>query len=85
MITLGTTTNSKIIRMIYIDQRSDILSNKIGKETVIGKSCAILPDAHIGNNRNICAHVFILNDVIIDNNETIKNGVIHVLETEAND
>lgn len=35
----------------------------------------ILPNASIGSNCNICAQVFIENNVIIGNNVTIKSGV----------
>ena len=61
--------------MIYIHPRTDILTSKIGEGTTIWQFCVILPDAQIGSNCNICAHVFIENDVVIGNNVTIKSGV----------
>lgn len=54
---------------------SDIQTNKIGKNTRIWQFCVILPDAEIGDNCNICSHVFIENEVRIGNNVTIKSGV----------
>ena len=54
---------------------SDIQSTKTGKYTRIWQFCVILPDAEIGDNCNICSHIFIENDVKIGNNVTIKSGV----------
>ena len=61
--------------MTYIHPRTDILTNEIGDETTIWQFCVILPNAKIGSNCNICAHVFIENDVVVGNNVTIKSGV----------
>jgi len=58
-----------------IHPKSDVLSNFVAKDTTIWQFCVVLPDAKIGNNCNICAHVFIENDVVIGDNVTIKNGV----------
>lgn len=54
---------------------SDIQSQNIGENTRVWQYCVILPGAQIGNNCNICSHVFIENEVIIGNNVTIKSGV----------
>lgn len=54
---------------------SDIQSEKIGENTRIWQFCVILPGAEIGDNCNICSHIFIENDVKIGNNVTIKSGV----------
>lgn len=54
---------------------SNVLSKKIGPNTEIWQFCVILPEAVIGDNCNICSHVFIENKVVIGNNVTIKNGV----------
>lgn len=54
---------------------SDVQSSHIGKDTNIWQFCVILPGAKIGDNCNICSHVFIENDVVIGDNVTIKNGV----------
>lgn len=54
---------------------SDIQTKKIGEGTRIWQFCVILPGAEIGDNCNICSHVFIENDVKIGDNVTIKSGV----------
>ena len=54
---------------------SDVLSIKIGDNTTIWQYCVIFPDAEIGENCNICAHVLIENKVVVGNNVTIKSGV----------
>ena len=58
-----------------IHQLSDVQSKNIGQDTNIWQFCVVLPGAIIGNNCNICSHVFIENDVKIGNNVTIKCGV----------
>ena len=59
----------------YIHALADVQSSFIGKETRIWQFVVILKDARVGNNCNICSHVFIENDVIIGDEVTIKNGV----------
>jgi acetyltransferase-like isoleucine patch superfamily enzyme len=54
---------------------SDIQSKNIGVNTRIWQFCVILPEAEIGDNCNICSHIFIENEVKIGNNVTIKSGV----------
>lgn len=54
---------------------SDIQTKKIGEGTRIWQFCVILPGAEIGDNCNICSHIFIENDVKIGDNVTIKSGV----------
>lgn len=54
---------------------SDVFSTNIGENTKIWQFCIVLPDAEIGENCNICAHVLIENKVKIGNNVTIKSGV----------
>ena len=54
---------------------SDIQTKKIGEGTRIWQFCVILPGAEIGDNCNICSHIFIENDVTIGDNVTIKSGV----------
>lgn len=54
---------------------SDVQSNSIGEGTAIWQFCVVLGKAEIGNNCNICSHVFIENDVRVGNDVTIKNGV----------
>jgi acetyltransferase-like isoleucine patch superfamily enzyme len=50
-------------------------SEKIGAGTRIWAFVNILAGAEIGENCNICDHVFIENDVKIGNRVTIKTGV----------
>jgi acetyltransferase-like isoleucine patch superfamily enzyme len=59
----------------FIHKFSDVQSKNIGEGTNIWQFCVVLPNAVIGNNCNICSHIFIENDVKIGNNVTIKNGV----------
>lgn len=51
------------------------LGATIGEKTNIWAFVHILPGAIIGDDCNICDHVFIENDVIIGNRVTIKCGV----------
>ena len=50
-------------------------SKNIGKDTKIWAFAHILPSAIIGEECNICDHVFIENDVSIGNRVTVKCGV----------
>lgn len=54
---------------------SDVQSQSIGEGTRIWQFSVVLAGARIGLNCNICAQVFIENDVVIGDNVTIKNGV----------
>jgi acetyltransferase-like isoleucine patch superfamily enzyme len=54
---------------------ADVQSSNIGNGTTIWQFCVVLAGAKIGDNCNICANVFIENDVMIGNNVTIKCGV----------
>ena len=54
---------------------SDVQSPHIGENTNIWQFCVVLKEARIGNNCNICSHVFIENHVLIGNNVTVKCGV----------
>jgi len=58
-----------------IHKLADVHSNNIGLGTKIWQFSVVLEGAQIGMNCNICAGVFIENDVIIGSNVTIKNGV----------
>src|SRR5690554_5735334 len=58
-----------------IHPKSDVLSKNIGEDTIIWQFCVVLNGAKIGSNCNLCAHVFIENNVVIGDNVTIKNGV----------
>ena len=61
--------------MNKIHSLADVQSTNIGENTYIWQFCVILPQAVIGNDCNICAHVFIENDVVVGNRVTVKNGV----------
>lgn len=50
-------------------------SNSIGKNTRIWAFAHVLPNAKIGEDCNICDHVFIENDVTIGDRVTVKCGV----------
>ena len=54
---------------------SDVQSKNICEKTNIWLFTVVLPEAKIGSNCNICAQIFIENDVVIGNDVTIKNGV----------
>ena len=54
---------------------NQVMSQAIGEGTRIWQYVVILPGAVIGNNCNICSHIFIENDVVVGNNVTLKNGV----------
>ncbi len=58
-----------------IHELTDCKSTNIGKDTNIWQYCVIFPEAQIGDNCNICAHVLIENDVTVGNNVTVKSGV----------
>ena len=57
-----------------IHNLADVLSKQIGENTNIWQFAVILKNAKIGDECNICAHVFIENDVVIGNRVTIKSG-----------
>lgn len=59
----------------FIHKLADVQSPEIGAGTKIWQFCVVLPEAKIGENCNICAHVLIENDVKIGNNVTVKSGV----------
>jgi UDP-2-acetamido-3-amino-2,3-dideoxy-glucuronate N-acetyltransferase len=62
--------------MLYkIHPSSFVASKSIGAKTYIWAFCNILKGAKIGEDCNICDHVFIENDVAIGNRVTIKSGV----------
>ena len=54
---------------------SDVQTRDIGEGTRIWQFCVVLERAKIGANCNICAHVYIENDVVVGDNVTIKSGV----------
>lgn len=60
---------------ITIHPLADVQSKNIGNGTRIWQFTVVLAGATIGANCNICAQVFIENDVEIGDNVTIKSGV----------
>lgn len=54
---------------------ADIQSTQIAPGTRIWQFVIVLSGARIGRDCNICAQVFIENDVIIGDRVTVKNGV----------
>ena len=50
-------------------------SVRVGDDTTIWAFAHVLPGAVIGNNVNICDHVFIENDVRVGDRVTVKSGV----------
>lgn len=54
---------------------ADVQSPLIGTGTRIWQFTVVLPNARIGKDCNICAQVFIENDVILGDRVTVKNGV----------
>lgn len=61
--------------MTYIHETAQVQSQSIGNGTKIWQFCVVLKDAAIGENCNICSHVFIENHVLVGNNVTVKCGV----------
>ncbi len=59
----------------FAHQNSIVESGAIGRDTRIWAFAHILPGAVIGDDCNICDHVFIENDVQLGNRVTIKSGV----------
>jgi UDP-2-acetamido-3-amino-2,3-dideoxy-glucuronate N-acetyltransferase len=58
-----------------IHHLADVASTNIGAGTRVWQFAVILAGARIGAECNICAHVFIENDVVVGNGVTIKCGV----------
>jgi len=66
---------NKSIKDVFIHDEAIVDSRSIGAGTKVWGFTHILPDAEIGENCNICEHVFIENEVKIGNNVTVKCGV----------
>ena len=61
--------------MNFVHSSSCVTSETIGKNTRIWQYVVILKGAVIGDDCNICSHVFIESDVVVGNRVTIKSGV----------
>ncbi len=59
----------------FIHPQALVESRSIGPGTRIWAFAHVLPNAQIGEDCNICDHVFIENDVLIGHRVTIKCGV----------
>ena len=59
----------------FAHPNSIIESKQIGKATRVWAFAHVLPGAVIGEDCNICDHVFIENDVVVGNRVTVKCGV----------
>ena len=59
----------------FAHPNSIVESNQIGKATRVWAFAHVLPGAVIGEDCNICDHVFIENDVVVGNRVTVKCGV----------
>ena len=58
-----------------IHPSADVHSTSIGEATRIWQFVVVLPQARIGRDCNICAHVLIESDVVIGDRVTVKSGV----------
>jgi acetyltransferase-like isoleucine patch superfamily enzyme/dTDP-4-dehydrorhamnose 3,5-epimerase-like enzyme len=58
-----------------VHKTADVQSQNIGRGTKIWQYVIVLARARIGTDCNICAHVFIEDDVIIGDRVTVKCGV----------
>lgn len=58
-----------------IHRLSDVQTADVGENTNIWQFCVVLKGAKIGRDCNICANVFIENDVVVGNRVTVKCGV----------
>ena len=60
---------------VYIHPLADVQARAVGPGTRIWQYVVVLPEAKIGADCNLCAHVFVENDVVVGDNVTVKNGV----------
>jgi acetyltransferase-like isoleucine patch superfamily enzyme len=60
---------------MMIHPSADVQSSNLGPGCRVWQFCVILPGAVLGAGCNICAQVFIENQVRLGNRVTVKNGV----------
>jgi acetyltransferase-like isoleucine patch superfamily enzyme/dTDP-4-dehydrorhamnose 3,5-epimerase-like enzyme len=60
---------------VFIHPQGICESGRVGRGTRIWAFAHVLPGAVIGEDCNVCDHVFIENDVVVGNRVTIKCGV----------
>jgi acetyltransferase-like isoleucine patch superfamily enzyme/dTDP-4-dehydrorhamnose 3,5-epimerase-like enzyme len=63
------------MKAFFAHPNSIVESENIGRDTRIWAFVHILPQAVIGEDCNLCDHIFVENDVIIGDRVTIKSGV----------
>lgn len=61
--------------LVRIHPLADVQSANIGEGTSIWQFVVVLRGARLGKNCNICAQVFIENDVVVGDHVTVKCGV----------
>lgn len=64
-----------LVMSFFSHPQSLVESKQIGARTRVWAFAHILPHAQIGEDCNICDHVFIENDVVVGNRVTVKCGV----------
>ncbi|WP_440225593.1 WxcM-like domain-containing protein [Dokdonella sp. MW10] len=60
---------------VYVHPQGICESTSVGDGTKVWAFAHVLPSARLGNDCNVCDHVFIENDVVIGDRVTIKCGV----------
>src|SRR5438128_8746344 len=70
-----TTVAAQKARKKQIHPSAQTKGASIGSGTRVWQFCVILPEAQIGCDCNICAHVLIEADVVMGSRVTIKSGV----------
>lgn len=60
---------------MFIHPKAEVNGAAIGEGTNVWQFVVILGGARIGCDCNICAHVFIENDVVVGDRVTVKSGV----------
>lgn len=70
-----TTTPRVLPASLFAHPDALVESHQIGRRTQVWAFAHILPGARIGEDCNICDHVFIENDVVVGDRVTVKCGV----------
>lgn len=60
---------------MFIHEKAIVESSRIGEGTRVWAFAHVLPGAVIGQECNICDHVFVENDVVVGDRVTVKSGV----------
>lgn len=69
------TMTSRVTEGTMVHPLAEVATENIGEGTRIWQYAVVLPKARIGADCNICAHVFIENDVVLGDRVTVKSGV----------